>query len=251
MLSNSFQRNRTIAITAAVITLLIVALVWSLYISGNSPTQTPTQTPTPNPVSFDYRLDVSPTNGAIMQGSSVRINVTISYVQGSPENITLSAIGVPDGADYTFSQLQGIPSNNSTFNSTLIIHVSEAVPTSSYSVTVNSTADNGKTYSSSYTLSVLNSKISVSGTVNGGIGVVPTQIMFEQFSATGTTTQTFIVPVQSGNYVISLPNKQFFAVGVSWEGLDGASGTQHFIQPYGVNAGVGITSITCPFSWYS
>jgi len=248
-LSNNFRRNRNVGIVAIVIALLIIALVGSLYLRGNSPTLTPTETMTPNPISFDYHLDVSPTNSTIMQGNSVQIQVTISYVQGSPENITLSAIGIPDRATYTFSQLQGFPSNNSTFNSTLIINVSETVPTDSYSITVNSTSDNGKTYSSSYILSVLSSKISVSGTVNGGTGVVPTQIVFEQLSATGATTETFTVPVQSGEYVISLPNKQFYAVSVTWESLDGSSGTQQFIQPYGVNAGVGISSVNCPFSW--
>lgn len=184
-----------------------------------------------------------------MQGNSVQINVTLAYARGSPENTTLNAIGIPDGADFTFSQQHGFPSNNSTLNSTLVIHVSEAVPTNTYNITINSTSDNGKTYSSPYTLSVLNSKVSVSGTVSGGIGVIPTQMKFDQLSHSGATLQTFTATIQAGNYAIALPNKQFYAVSVTWESSDGTSGTHHFIMPWNTNAGVGITQINCPFSW--
>jgi hypothetical protein len=249
MLPNRFRRYKLIEIAAATATLLIVTLVGILFLSGNSPTQMPTTEPTPNPIPFNYRLDVSPTNGTTMQGNSVQINVTLAYVTGSPENIMLSAAGIPDGADYAFSQPHGFPSNDSTFTSTLVIHVSEDIPTSTYNVTIKSATDTGKTYSSQYKLSVLNSKVTVSGIVSVGTGVVPTQIIFDPLSNSGATVQTFTAPVQSGNYALILPNKQFFAVSVTWEDSEGASGTHHFIMLWNTDAGVGITQINCPFSW--
>jgi hypothetical protein len=250
-LSYSSRRNRGLGVAAAVVTLLIIILVGILFLGGNSPTQLPPVKPTPNPIPFDYNLDVSPSNGTLMQGNSVNINVALAYVQGSPENITLSALGVPSGADYTFSQPQGTPTNSSTFNSILTIHVSEATQTNTYNVTINSTADNGKTYTSLYTLSILNPQVSVSvsGTVSGGAGIVPTQIIFDQLTHAGAVVKTFSAPVESGGYIISLPNHQFFAVSVMWEGSDGTSGTHHFIMPWDTDAGVGVTQINCPFSW--
>jgi uncharacterized membrane protein len=154
-------------------------------------------------------LDVSPANSTVVQGKSVQVNVTITYMKGSPENVTLNTSGIPDGTDYTFSQPQGTSGINSTFNCILTLHVSEAVPTNAYNITVNAIAENGKTYYSPYLLSVLSSKVSLSGTVSEGEWI-PTQIIFEQLSPSGATVQTFTVPIQSGNYAISLPNKQFY-----------------------------------------
>ena len=248
MLSNSFQRNRNIGIVTSVVALLIVALVWSLYLSGNSPTQTPTITPTPKPIPFDYNFTISQSNSTIMQGNSVQIGVIITNVQGSPENITFSVIGVPDGAYYTFSKLQEFPANSSTFTSTLTIHVSQSTPTNSYNITINSTAENGKTHSSQYTLSVLNSEFSMSGTISGG-NKVPTQIIFEQLSDTGAIVQTFTATVTSGQYTITLPNNhQYYAVSIDWITPDGQSGTYHYLFPRAFGVGVGVTSRIEPFT---
>ena len=249
MRSNSFRlKGRRIGNAAAVVAVLLIFLVAILYLRGNSPTQTPTETPTPKPTPFDYHLDISPTNSTVMQGDTVQVHVVVTYVQGSPENVTLSAVGVPVGAWKSFSQPIGVPTNSSTFDSTLQIQVSGVVPTDSYSITVNSTADNGKTHSSSYTLSIINSEITVSGTVNVPAGGVPTQIRFEQLSTNLETVKTFTAPIQSGNYAITLPNKQFYAVSVTWDNSEGSSETHQFISPFHVDANVGVTSITSPFS---
>lgn len=236
-----------IGIGAAALLLLIFALAGGLYLAGNSPTQTRPQKLIPNPVPFDYRVDVSPTSSTVMQGNNVQINVSITYLKGSAENITLSALGVPQGADYTFSLPKGALGNSSALNRILTIYVSEATQTNTYNVTIESTADNGKTHCSLYSLSVLNSKVLVSGTVSVGSGV-PIQILFDQLTHAGATVQTFTAAIQSGNYVISLPNQQFYAVSIVWENSDGASGTHQFIMPYNTDAGVGITQINCPFS---
>jgi hypothetical protein len=207
--SNRFGQKRSLGIFAAVIIFLIIALAEGLYLGENFVARTPNTKPTPALLPFDFRLDVSPANSTVIQGKSVQVNVTITYMKGSPENVTLNTSGIPDGTDYTFSQPQGTPRINSTFNCILTLHVSEAVPTNAYNITVNAIAENGKTYYSPYLLSVLSSKVSLSGTVSEGEWI-PTQIIFEQLSPSGATVQTFTVPIQSGNYAISLPNKQFY-----------------------------------------
>jgi hypothetical protein len=183
-----------------------------------------------------------------MQGDSVQLNVTVTYLKGESEVVKLIATGVPEGANYTFSYPQGAPTQNTTFNSTLTIQVPEVVPTNNYDITINAISENGKNYTVSITLGVLSSKVLVYGTINGGAGVMPNRIIFEELSNTGASMQTFAVYVDSWNYSISLPNRHFFVISVDWDNMIGSSGTQDFIMPYGVDAGVGVSSKNCPFS---
>ena len=228
---------------------IIIVLTGIFFLGGNPAADRSIDTPAPNPVEFDYVLDLTSENGTILQGNSVNIKLSISYLQGYSENIMLAASGIPSNADYAFSQSRGFPTNDSTFNSILTIYVSEAVPTNSYSIIVSSTADNGKSYSFPYTLFVLDSRILVSGRANGGVDVIPSEIIFEVIENSGEHTYRFVTLVEEGNYEISLLNTEFYAVAVCWEKLDGSSGTYYFIQPFRVNAGVGVTSINCPFSF--
>jgi hypothetical protein len=226
-----------------------VALVTGFYLLQLE--SSPVQEPAPSAsVPFDYQLEVSPINGTVLQGNIVQTNVTLTYVQGTPENVTLTASGIPESASYSFSTLEGSPTENSVINSTLTIQVSDSTPSKPYPITVTAVAYNGETHNSSYTLkvTVLNSVVKVSGTADGGIGIIPTQITFDQLSSTGARGQAFTATVQSGHYTIFLPNKQFYYVSLAWEASDGTSGTHYFIMPCGVDA-EGATSITIPFSW--
>ena len=91
--------------------------------------------------------------------------------------------------------------------------------------------------------------VQVSGTVTTNEGI-PTQIVFEQLSPSGSLTdKVYISAIVLGNYSVVLPNKEFFAVSVDWTKPDGTTGTNHFIQPYGTNAGADVNSINCPFEW--
>jgi hypothetical protein len=54
--------------------------------------------------------------------------------------------------------------------------------------------------------------------------------------------------MSEGNYVVVLPNQEFFAVKVAYIRPE-ATGIQHFIQPYRTNAGVGVHLVDCPFGW--
>ncbi len=249
-LSNTLSKKRTIGIIGILVAILFLAfllsLSWNGLFSSNNPIN---NNPTPASTPFDYNLSVPKMDTTVMQGNTVPIDILITYIQGSPENVLLNATGIPKQATYSFTQVEGVPTNSSSFNSTLTIFVTELVPSDQYKITITSTANNGKTYSSHYDLSVIDSKISVSGRVTTNEGI-PNQIIFEQMSSYGSLTgKVYSSPIVSGNYAVVLPSEEYFAVSVNWEKTDGTSGTHHFIFPYGTLAGVGVNSITCPFEW--
>ena len=178
--------------------------------------------------------------------------MTLTYIQGTAENINLIASGGPDGATYSFNPNPMIANaktnvlNVQVIASTLTINVPSSVSTKPYSVTVTATANNGKTYSTSYTLSVLSAKIQVSGKVSTtGVGTHPTQIQF--VNRTTSLTYTATVNSDNGFYTISFQNQQNYNVVCSWQGLLGSSGTFKGGILY-VNSGVGITSIIQNYS---
>jgi len=228
---------------------LTIVLSGIFFFGTNPAANGPANTATSDSVEFDFILDIIPENGAVLQGTSININVSISYLQGNYENITLEASEIPADADYVFNQSQGFPTNDTTFNSILTVYVSEAVPTDSYLITISATSQNGKSYSRTHSLFVLDSGILVSGNINGGIDVIPTEIIFRVVENTGKITHRFAAMVEEGLYELFLPNNKFYYVAVRWEMIDGPSGIYHFIQPFGVNVGVGVTSMNCPFSF--
>jgi hypothetical protein len=206
------------------------------------------QEPTAAP--FEFNLEVSPTNATVMQGNNVTVSIVVNYLQGSPENVTLKTIGVLAGASCIFDQERGAPTNISAFNSALQILVSRE-SNQLYNITIKAMSEGGKTQSASFTLSVVNFEISVSGTVDTA-PYVPTQIIFDQLSADFlSTTATFIAPVQSGNYVVTLPNQHWYDVTVVYETSDRSSKTHQFMFPFHVDTGVGVTSIKPPLSSFS
>jgi hypothetical protein len=112
-----------------------------------------------------------------------------------------------------------------------------------YSVTITASGG-GKTYSTSYTISVLSAKVSVSGNVETtGIGTNPTRVEFVDTQTGVTYTATL-----SGNYYsITLDNQHSYAVTVSWDGLLWNNGTYEG-GTISVNAPVGQTSMSKNFS---
>ena len=182
-----------------------------------------------------------------MQGNDIQDNVTIIYLQGLAENITLNATGLPPDANYIFSKFERSTTNNNTLTSKLTVHISKTVALDSYNITVKSTADSGKTYSALYNLLVISKEVSVSGTITTNKERTPTQITFQLLWKPNASTQTFTAPIQSGSYEINFPNNEFFAVSVDRKSPQGSTGTQNFIQPFSTTFGK--TTVFCPFSW--
>ena len=115
-----------------------------------------------------------------MQGNSINIAITVSYQQGSPQAVTLTASSELKDATYSFSGQTGTPTSTHPFNSNLTINVPTEVSSNIYTINITSTSANSKTASTVYKLTVLNAEIQVSGTViaDAHDDMFPTEIDF-------------------------------------------------------------------------
>jgi hypothetical protein len=256
------KRNRITA--AAVVTLvLIAALASTLYF-----TRKPSSPNSILPDQFDYTLGIYPTNGTILHGCPTSTNVNITTVQGLSEAVTLTASGGPNGTVCDFTNQTGTPASNGVFTSNLTISTPSSTPEGTYVVNVTSTAANGKNYTASYALTVLNAEIQVSGSVtaNQYSDMYPTEIKFID-TATNQAYSTYVLTthgskstdglVQTGTYSISLPNQHRYQVICSWaefafvappeSGNSSAQGTFDG-QSLTVDCGVGVNSITANYA---
>jgi hypothetical protein len=228
---------------------ILIIFFSGLYFSQLSPTSNSNnQTPTSPP--FNYSLSISQTNITIMQDNTLSLDVIVTCLGGEPENVSFTLSGLPQQATYSFNPPEGMPTNGTSFNSTLKIAITEQIPSAYYNLTITSMPDNTQTHTAQFNLGVINDKISVSGTVTTN-HATPTRIEFEQISSSGALTgKTYSSTIyDSGTYKVELPNKEFFAVSVNYKRPNGTTGVQHFIQPYGTYADVGVNSINCPFAW--
>jgi len=216
------KRNR---LTAAVIMILVltVSLASALYV-----TRKPSSPNSILPDLFDYNLGIYPTNGTVLQGCPSTTSVNVTIVQGSPEAVTLTASGGPNGTVCDFTNQTGTPALNGVFTSNLTISIPSSAPKGTYLVNVTSTAANGKNYTASYTLSVVNAEILVSGTVNlsSSPTIVPSQIEFVNAHSNYTAYVHFDLInysglIQHGTYSISLPNQQTYSVICVWSDFSG------------------------------
>lgn len=230
-ISRGFHRNRNIGIAAFLVTVIVIVGLYAagVFTGGRSIFGPP----------FDFELSVTPAGGTVMQGKSIQTSVSIALSSGSPEQVTLSASGGPNGVTYNFETPKGSPD----FTSTLTVSVPDSVPTSAYSFTVTATGG-GKTYSTSYTLSVLSAKVTVSGTITTiGLGTHPSGIKFVNTE----TGLTYTGALNGNSYSITLQNQQAYAVTCSWQGLLWSTG-EFSGGTLTVDAGVGTTMMIQDFS---
>lgn len=68
----------------------------------------------------------------LIQGESTQEKITVEWLSGLPEQVTLSIPDAPDWLSYSFTPSSGLPD----FNSTLTLSVSEDAPTGGYMLTV-------------------------------------------------------------------------------------------------------------------
>jgi hypothetical protein len=162
-----------------------------------------------------------------MQAQNLTIRVDVAYLEGVPEPVTLSASGGPNGTIYQFSNQTGIPIAKEPFSSNLTLFVPASAAFGSYLINVSSIAG-VKVCQATFDLTVVCAEIQVSGTVSvvsqinvdGKIlEVIPTDILFKSNTTDQTYqvkvnrfTDTNLAPGKTGNYSISLPNKQSYYI---------------------------------------
>ncbi len=96
---------------------------------------------------FDFTISVSPKNIEVNQGETAQVVVTVSLTSGSGKEVTLTAIGVPSGATYSFNPSKVTPPGSSV----LTINTGSAKGT--YTIIVKGTGD-GKERTDTFTIKI-------------------------------------------------------------------------------------------------
>ena len=210
------EKNRTFAAAILVVVVVAVTATGCYLLALQSASE---------PLSFS--LAVTPDECAVVQGGNATIAVDVTYIEGNPEPVTLSACGCPNGTRYQFSDQTGTPNATQPFRSNLTISVPYYVESDVYLIQISSNTGN-ITRQATCNLTVVNSEIVVSGTVTGtnltlagypSEDICPISINFKS-NSTGQnyevtvcrTTDTPQKPGKVGNYTITLPNMQSYKV---------------------------------------
>src|SRR5256712_1150779 len=132
--------------------------VYTITINGSTDdvtTRSTTFTLTVTPA-FVYSLSVSPNSATVIQGSGTSATVTATLVQGTSRSVTLSTVvtgpacTAPNCPVATLGTASGTP----TFTSSLSITTTASTPTGTYTVTINGSADDMSTRSTTFMLTV-------------------------------------------------------------------------------------------------
>src|SRR5262245_17150073 len=144
---------------------LSAAEIVSLYDQGNN-------------ASFNFSLSNSMSLSAT-QGSSETNTITASLVSGSPEPVSFTASGLPQGASASFSQKTCSP----TCSSLLTIATATSTPPGSHTITVTGTGGS-VTKTTSFTLTVNAAAFDFSVSNDGNKSVTPGQSIASTITAT-------------------------------------------------------------------
>ena len=98
----------------------------------------------------DFSISASPGSVSVNPGQSASSTINTAVVSGSPQNVTLSASGLPAGTVASFSPT----SVTSGGSSTLTLTTSSSTPAGSYPITVNGTGTSAS-HSTTVTLTVV------------------------------------------------------------------------------------------------
>jgi subtilisin family serine protease len=155
----------------------------------------------------DFSLSLSPSAGSTAPGGSVTTTVNTATTSGSPQQVGLTASGLPAGATASFNP-PGVTSGGS---STLTISTSANTPAGTHQVTVTGTAASGSR-SATFALTVTGGGGNCSGT-NGTDVAIPDAgaAVFSDIAVTcgrnasaTSTVEVHIVHTYRGDLVIDL-----------------------------------------------
>lgn len=199
-------------------------------------------------------LSLSSNQINVPQGGNSKINLAVTSI-GQAEKVTLGADGSLNGINCTFEPNR----DESNFNSTLTIGVSDSTPTGNYSVAIIASGG-GKMVKASIILSVLFGNVTVSGVASSAALSEPeiTSIQKVEFTdvQTGSVTSfNFPFAEQSnnpfGNYSVTLKNEHTYNVTISYYAgfsVGNMSPASVYIENLYVYAPAGQTTLTEDFT---
>ncbi len=84
---------------------------------------------------FDFTVSISPNNVEINQGETASIIVTVSLASGAAKEVTLTAVGIPAGATYSFNPSKVTPPGSS------VLTINTGSAKGSYTIVIKGTGD--------------------------------------------------------------------------------------------------------------
>jgi len=100
---------------------------------------------------FDFTISVSPSSVEINQGESTTVVITVTKTSGTAKPVTLTLIGLPSGASYSFNPSSVTPTGSS------VLTINAGSAKGSYTLLVKGTAD-GVEKTATFTLTIKEKK---------------------------------------------------------------------------------------------
>lgn len=97
----------------------------------------------------DFIIEASLSSLSVVQGDSAAVTIAVSSVGGFAEQVTLSALDLPEGAVASFEPTSGTPS----FTSAMTVSTSPTTPAGTYTITIEG-AGGGKTHTLTLSLTL-------------------------------------------------------------------------------------------------
>ena len=124
-------------------------------------------------VPFDFSLSANPSSDVVVQARRKGTIVTVTLLNGTSENVTLSSSGCPPSSTCSFTPSSGLPTYNANFNVT----TTSSTPVGSYAITLNGT-DGGLSRTTTFTLNVTDSQPVATASANPTSGAAPLTVNF-------------------------------------------------------------------------
>jgi len=119
--------------------------------AGGGKTATASLSITVTEIPFDFTISVSPSSVEINQGESTTLVVTVTKTSGTAKTVSLTLIGLPSGASYSFNPSSVTPTGSS------VLTINSGSAKGTYTLLVKGTAD-GLEKTATFTLTIKEKK---------------------------------------------------------------------------------------------